>query len=426
MKLTSVEKGFTEKISQKLGDPVFQSRLSLIALLILNIYFLNTFINFSYLAKTSTTSTILFMLIILWFAGVLARKIYLTGLYYIMASGLLVFEGVAGFNIFIIAVFACIWLLVSNTIVDILLRRSYRRRHNLSLKGLVYSSVIILGIYSAYLFISYIVITAVVNIYSYIEASTPNIFRAFYEAFISTRIGSLIFFLLVIFTVYYVLDNFLTGLFSDTVFLNIDFVINRIRSIILVEARDLLRGNDPFQKIYVRTALFIIYFYVYGLVYPALSIIKKIIPITWLSYAVWIVILFTSSTMIYSFLSNRIKNTIVPRLDYSSPSLRTIRNSIRSRKWFYASLLYLFLYIGFIYVINRDPAVIADLLATSLSLKEPINGGIRDQATNIITRYYTGFCNSLINYIENYFYSIGESYKVLSKLLKELTVFLWG
>lgn len=420
-----ISREFVESLAKKFGDPVFQSRLSLVVVLLLNLYFLNIFVNLSYMIRPSITQTISFILILLWFIGIVSRKIYLSSLYYVLVSGLLVYEKAIGLSIFTTAVIASAWLLFSYTLTDVLLKRSIRRRHFLSIKSLFFSTIIIIGVYTAYLFISYIVASTVVYVYSYIESVTPSIFQAFYEAFISTRVGSLVLFSLIIFVVYYIIDNYLTGLISDTVFLNIDFVKNRIKTIIYSQAHDLLKGNDPFQKIYVRSILFIVFFYVYGLLFPVMSFIENLIQITLLSYIVWIAIWLTLSTIIYNSLRDRVLNTLIPRQSFKFDALK-ITDNIRSHKWIYLSSAFLFLYIGFIYVMDRNPSVIMDLLLTSLGFKHPTYMGGRDQVTFIISRLYTGFCNNLIYYIENYFYSIEEAYTMLSKLLRELIVFLWG
>ncbi|ADI31495.1 hypothetical protein [Staphylothermus hellenicus] len=421
----NISRGLIENFSKKLGDPVFQSRLSIVVVLLLNLYFLNIFVNLSYIIRAGIIQIILFILILLWFIGIAARKIYLSSLYYVLVSGLLVYEKAVGPSIFTTAVIASIWLLLSYTFTDVLLKRSIRRRHLLSIKALLLSITIIGGIYATYLFISYIVASTVIYVYSYIESVTPSIFQTFYEVFISTHVGSLILFSLIIFVIYYIIDNYITGLISDTLFLNIDFAINRIRTLVYSQAHDLLKGKDPFQKIYVRSILFVVFFYIYGLLYPVISIIRDIIQITWLSYIVWITVWFVVSTIIYRILRDRFLNILIPRQSLGFKALK-ITNNIRSRRGLYLSLTLLFLYIGFIYVVDRNPSVIMDLLFTSLGLKPPTYMGGRSQATIIISRLYTVFCNNLIYYIENYFYSIEEAYSMLSKLLRELIVFLWG
>jgi hypothetical protein len=403
----------------------FMKQIHIFIVFILNIYFLDFYMRASMLIYDPLIRTLSLVLVVIWFIGLFFRKTYISNLYYVLIAGLLVIENIGSYNIIYYSLIACLWMPLSNTLTDMILNRSINRRHHMSLKGVIIMLALLIGIYGVYVFSTYYVALLTKILIKYIIDYTPSIFQSFYNILLSTRIGSLVVFVISLFIIYYILDTYFVGLLSDILFLNKGFVIDRIKSLLYTDALRIIRGRDIFQKIYVYSMLFIISFYMYGLLYPVLNMLRQIIHFSYIPEILWAMIWFSSSYMVYGLLYNRIKNIVVPTISFPREILGRIRG-LRSNRLLFISLTPLLAYLVLFLLLDKNLNTLYNVFMASLGLRKPVKYGVYDHFTSTISYYYTYYSNMIINYIENYFYSVSQSYIRLSKLLKELIEFLWG
>jgi hypothetical protein len=403
----------------------FMRQIHVFIVFILNIYFLDFYTRTSMLIRDPLIRIVSLILVVIWFIGLVFRKTYISNLYYVLVAGILIIENIGSYNIIYYSLIACLWMPLSSTLTDMILNRSINRKHNVSLKGIIIMLILLIGIYGVYVFSTYYVALLIRILFEYVIDYTPSIFQSFYNIFLSTRIGSLIMFVISLFIIYYVLDTYFVGLLSDILFLNKGFVINKIKSLLYNDALRIVKGKDVFQKIYVYSMLFIISFYMYGLLYPVLNMFRQIIHLSYIPEILWVMIWFSSSYMVYGLLYSRIKNIVVPTISFTGEIRERIKG-LRNNMLLSISLTPLLVYLALFLLLDRNLDTLYNVFMASLGFRKPIRFGIYDHFTSTISYYYTYYSNMIINYIENYFYSVSQSYIRLSKLLKEFIEFLWG
>ncbi len=412
----------------KIKKPVYLEKIVLVLLNIIPEYY---FVRWSMSISDQYIKLALMTLIILWLYGILLKKIYYAGLAYTLTSVILIAYNYDVETIFTTCFASSIWLMLSTTLVSYIFEKGYEFKRIFSLKGILVTIILFLLIYGTYIYIAYYLAHLVYNTYMYVISITPHIFQKFYEVFITTRIGSIILLLLFVFIVYYVLNNYVTLLISDTIALNKEFAFHRVVSILQSEAKNIVLGKDPFQKLFARSFLFIIMFYLYGITYPLYrsfyDLIYKFFSYFSLpEYVVllaWFGLLYVVSYVVYKIIYSRIISVIKPSV---SRIKHDLKKTMQPKIWrpFYLFLFILVTYVTTIALIS--PSEFSGILMRSLGLGKNINIVYHNAFLRLLTNQYIHYSYYLSQYIQNYILNIEEAYKILTRLVKDIIEFIWG
>ncbi|MCD6196380.1 MAG: hypothetical protein J7J82_06315, partial [Staphylothermus sp.] len=359
----------------KIKEPVYLEKIVLILLNIIPEYY---FVRWSMSISDQYVKLALMTLVILWLYGILVKKIYYAGLAYTLTSVILIAYNYDVETIFTTCFASSIWLMLSITLVSCIFEKGYKFKRIFSLKGVLVTIILFVLIYGTYIYIAYYLAHLVYDTYMYVISITPYTFQKFYEVFITTRIGSIILLLLFIFIIYYILNNYITLLISDTIALNKEFAFHRVVDILQSEAKNIFLGKDPFQKLFARSFLLIIMFYLYGITYPLYRsfydfIYKFLSYFSLPQYVVllaWFGLLYVVSYIVYKTIYSRIISVIKPsvsRIKY------ILKKTIQSKIWrpFYLFLFILVMYATTIALIS--PSEFSGILMRSLGLSKNIN-----------------------------------------------------
>ncbi|MCD6301110.1 MAG: hypothetical protein J7L82_03465 [Staphylothermus sp.] len=370
-------------------------------------------------------------LAIVWLYGILSKNIYYIGFTYVTTSIILVAYNHDIGAIFTMCLVSSIWFMFSITIVSYIFEKGHGFNRVFSIKGVLITMLLLALIYGAYLYTAYYIANLAYNAYMYIISITPRIFQGFYEAFITTRIGSIILLLYFVFIVYYVLNDYITLLISDTVALNKKFAINRIISTLRNEAKNIYIGKDSFQKLFVRSFFFIIMFYLYGMTYPLYRNFYNFIHqlITYLSlpeYSVilaWLGLLNIVSYIVYKIIYSRIISVVKPSISRERNELiKTLQPSV----WrpFYVFLSVLVFYVTIIAV--TSPSELSSIIMRSLGLSKNINVIYQNKFLRLLTNMFIDYSYYLTQWVQTYILYIDEAYRILTGLVKDMIEFIWG
>lgn len=143
------------------------------------------------------------------------------------------------------------------------------RKIRASTKGIPFSVLIPAIMIVSYIMVAYYVANMFLLLTDNVIYSS-ELSRVVFSTFLSTRIGSLILFLLVIFGVFFVLSNFVTDVASDTIWLNPSYAKTKIVSWLRKEYRELVENRSWHQKIYTSAITTTFLFITMSLVYPIL------------------------------------------------------------------------------------------------------------------------------------------------------------
>lgn len=308
------------------------------------------------------------------------------------------------------------WILVSDYIVENLFKEKTRSKWYVKLYSPLTGFSIFIIFISVFIIVSYYVSQLILQIYEYIVLNTPVIFQEFYRVFIITRLGSLFFIIIIIFTLFYILENYLSGIISDTILLSTRLARSRILSLFREELYSNLRLKDPINTLFMRTTLFVIFYYVYGLIYPVLTIISKFFIYRELYIIFYLTIWFLLSTLTYTFIKRILYNilTVFPQ---------NIVYPTRTYRSFYLSLILLTIYVVAITITSPQdlPIIFSGLLG--LNRDNPVYKGY---LTREISRLYLDFSENLYNYINWYIGEVVKAYYVLTDIINRVLKLLWG
>ena len=309
-----------------------------------------------------------------------------------------------------------LWLYLSEYLVEIMVKEKMSTRWFLKLSSIPYTVLVISSILGIYMITSYYLAQLVINTYDYVVESTIEVFQTFYRVFVTTRIGSLLFIVITLFIVYYVLDNYIYGLTSDLLRVKPLYALKKIRSIIEEEYVSIWLGRESSYQLFRRTLMFITFYYMYGLLYPLVNLLKKVFVFSELRMIFYLATWFVLSLLIYSILRRLFDQFMIPqpiKFQLGRPGFKA----------FYASLVILIMYVIVLFMLSGG--VFWDILYTALSLNNPGPGG-RDVFTSLITRYYLIYSEKIVDYIEYYVENVVNAYYELSILFNKLFKFLWG
>ncbi len=416
------------KLLTKIKRPVYLEKIVLIMLNIIPEYY---FIHWSMSISDQYIKMILLALTILWLYGIAMKRIYYAGLAYTLTSLALIAYNYDVETVFTTCFASSIWLMLSFTLVSYFSEKGYNFKRTLSIKGVLLTIILFLVIYGTYMYIGYYLANLVFNTYNYIISITPNLFQKFYEVFITTRIGSIILLLLFVFIVYYILNNYITLLISDTIALNREFALQRIITSLRSEAKNIVLGKDPFQKLFASSFLYIIMFYLYGITYPfyrnfynfVYEFLSRFSLPEYLVLLIWFALLYIISYIIYKILYSKIISVIKPSVSKTKYNLRKLTKSTIWRP-FYLFLFLLIVYATSIALISPDEFF--GILMRSIGLDKSVNAFYHNYFLQFLTTQYIHYTYYLSQYLQNYILSIEEAYKVLTRLVKDIIEFIWG
>jgi len=257
----------------------------------------------------------------------------------------------------------------------------------------------------------------VAELYRYFVENTIVTFQLFYEIFSSTRIGLLALTVISIFMVYYVLDRYVYGVLSDTVLLSKPLARSRVSEYVKIKWSAVLELKETFTAIFLRSFLFITFFYTYTLLSPLFMRIADIIPIqaSPVIAFIWKTVLWmAASTVIYVVVKKRLEHALLPvKLRRPNPSYKAL----------YTSLLLALLYLSVLLI--TSPHDWQKVIYRAL-LPVKADHTYQDAFTNTILRYFV-HCDLYCEwYIRWYFNEIAKAYNELADILNELLKFLWG
>ncbi len=312
-------------------------------------------------------------------------------------------------------VYYVIWVFISDYIVEIVFKEKTFTKWSIRLYSPLITIAIFTAIISIYLVASYYVSEAILNIYDYVVSNTPVMFQEFHKIFISTRVGSLLFIIIVLFILFYVFENYVYGVISDTLLLTKKLAKLRIYSLFKEELSNSLKMSGPINTLFMRTILFVIFYYVYGLLYPGLETISK-----WFMYHELFIIFYIITWFLVSFIVYAIIKKIVYRALTIQRKLVYPRISYKS---FYISLFLLVLYVSLIALLSSNDLGVMFYRAFNSSLGKPVYNGF---LTKEITRIYLNFSNKLYSYINWYVAHVVKAYNKLADIINKALKFLWG
>ncbi len=377
--------------------------------LMVNIYPLYIILEAGLAIQNLLPRLLILALTVIWFAGVYRVSPHILIIYYVVAGILLIASG----NIYITPqlVIAFTLLAFLSDYMGRLVIGFKWRRTRISLIGLIATTGVLILVVGLYVYTSYMV-AGLSNIFvEEIVSNTPSLFKVFFDVFISSRLGSLFVFVIIVFVSYYVLSEYITNTISDTILLTPSFALHRIIYWVKDEGYRIINGVSDFQKLYSRTFFIVISFYIYILLFPLYGLLLSRIS-GWISYilsfAIWLLLSIIMHQAIRRKLIPTPKPPSIPRLKVSRAPL-------------IISIILLTIYIVILYV-EKIPVFGIVLRSISLSGKSYIFYSLRD----VVSRTYYMFAINYYYYSWIYIDKLSEAYQLLNKLLEFIIKFLWG
>jgi len=352
--------------------------------------------------------------IIFFYWGILRLNIYYISISFITLA-ILNIGFKENYSIIYTLMICIIWLLTSDYMIDIGVEAFRETLVKTKYSSLIISIMTPLIIIIIYLFLSYQIYLAISAYYSSITNTMPGLFKIFYEKFVSTRLGSILFIIISITIISYVLKNYITDLLADIIFIKKSSAIRKIFSTLREEFMDTINDKDYFHKLYMRTSYIAISFLLYGLTYPIIYLLTTLLRNYILGILMYFLTWYLLSLTIYRIVKTKLYQT---RQDIKK--LISIKPSFIS---FFTSLAALAAYIAILIMYSND--AFTDILLTSIGIGEPKPFG-RDLFTNNLSKAYISISDRFYFALIDYFNKVAESYIYLSDLIKKLFEFIWG
>ncbi len=353
---------------------------------------------------------ILSLLTIIWVIGVFKTSPHVLVVYYVL-TGIILLVAIGG--VYLSAQSIVVYALIAflGDYFGRLLISTGKRRTEVSLTGLLYSVFIFFFVISVYFLVSYITAGFALYIVDSIVSNTPILFQIFFNVFISSRIGSLVLFMFIVFIAYYILSEYITYVLMDTLLLSPSFALHRVINWVYSEAKKIILGKDDFQKLYSRSMFTLIGFYVYLLLFPLygfiIDVIRSFIGVIFASL-LW----FGLSLLLYGLMRGRFTLAYKP--------LKPVKLSVSKIPIILSSSL-LIIYLVILYI---EGLPVTQLLLRSIGLSNEsfIYYSFRD----VVSRTYFIATTYYYYYSQIYIDKLVEAYYWLNKIIEFIIKFLWG
>lgn len=301
------------------------------------------------------------------------------------------------------------WIFLSEYIVELVIKEKTLSSREISLSSIIYAIQIAL-MSLTYVLIAVLIASTVNYMYEYVLSTAPRILQVFYAIFIETRVGAVLFTVLLLYSTFVFLNDYVYGLINDILFSTKKYVVDYANRFITEEYDNVINMNDWFGKFYRKIVFFIIVFTLFPIFYPLLEIMEfratPLILINFLNLAI--------SYILYYFINKYLRRIM-------STELRlTIRNESLLLKIFISMLL-----IYIVFMILLSPTSSLDILATSISIKQP--DPLRsDLFSKTISSIYNGFSETYYDISQKYVLYLNKSYSVFLEIIDKLIKFTWG
>ncbi|MEM1826350.1 MAG: hypothetical protein QXX35_06335, partial [Desulfurococcaceae archaeon] len=179
-----------------------------------------------------------------------------------------IFLNIFNLNFFILNT---IWIFLSEYFVELILREKTFIKINVRKVSLIYTLQVI-AILIAYIILAIFVAHVINYTYDQILNSTPMLLQLFYRIFIETRIGAIIFIVLIVYLTYLFMNEYIYGLINDLLFTTKKYVLDYARDFVYKEYEIIVNNDDSFNKIY----RMILYSIVYMFLFPFFYILVEI------------------------------------------------------------------------------------------------------------------------------------------------------
>ncbi len=302
------------------------------------------------------------------------------------------------------------------------------RKIRVKLWGIPFTIIVPVIIVGSYVALAYYVLNMFMGIVDNVIYSS-ELARIVFTTFLSTRIGSLMLFVFIVFAVFFVLTNYVTDLVSDTIWLNPSYARQRIIDWIKREYDELLKNKTWHQKLYTGAITTLLLFAVMSIIYPLLYDVFGFLVEMGFGEQLKYFAFFVSLPVSYVF-GRSFKNWaygMVSSERFKSSVEREIRFVLRVPKS--DPFLYLLLtlaYVFFLLYINPDIVYHAIYTVLGITPPQPTTTGIFGEIIDLLNRLVEYINTNTIPYLNNYISRATSEYKGLIGIIKTVIKVLWG
>ncbi|MEM0380268.1 MAG: hypothetical protein QXP71_02945 [Desulfurococcaceae archaeon] len=318
-----------------------------------------------------------------------------------------IFLNIFNLNFFILNT---IWIFLSEYFVELILREKTFIKINVRKVSLIYTLQVI-AILIAYIILAIFVAHVINYTYDQILNSTPMLLQLFYRIFIETRIGAIIFIVLIVYLTYLFMNEYIYGLINDLLFTTKKYVLDYARDFVYKEYEIIVNNDDSFNKIY----RMILYSIVYMFLFPFFYILVEIFNLGIQHFILLILINLGISYVIYYIINQFIKRFMNIEPTISKPTNGSLLFKI--------SLVFLIVYLFPIFYYSPQSSL--DILFTAIGLNKP-NSTRTSVFSNLVTNAYIELSRFFYDIMEKYVLYLTRTYNELLYLLEIIIRFIWG
>ncbi len=387
-------------------------RYKLIAVFaILNLYSFYDFMNRSMAITDQPILIVALAVSMLWILGIGRMSPHILTIYYVLAGSILYIVGGGLVEASTIIVYSII-AFFSDYISKLLVVGFGYRRTSIGIRGAVVGLSFVVLVVGLYVYVSVLIAGLSLNYLDELVKSTPALFQEFFNLFIDTRVGSLLFILLAVFITYFILNEYITNLIADAAPMPKATAIGRILNYLREEAGRILEGKDDYSKLLKHSSFFLMGFYIYVLFYPLLGLINSFYHGGFLGIIFASALWFGLSLIIYGLFTSKVFSS-------KQPSIPTL-----SRPFPLSLVVSTILLASYVMILFMAGLPLPDLLLRSLGFNGSWMGGYSYE--DPVSRLYLSVSSGFYRYSYGYINYLEQAYLLFSKFIDEIIRFLWG